>query len=41
MKKQEQDYVNVFKDLSAIGIASFGESYIGHMGQTSTMLLLR
>ena len=41
MKKQEQDYVDIFKGLTTIGIASFGESYIGHMGQTSTMLLLK
>ena len=40
MKKQEQDYVNIFKELTATGIASFGESYIGHINQTSAMLLL-
>ena len=36
-----QEYSNLFRDIEAIGFGTFGESYIGHMNQTSTMLLLK
>jgi len=40
-KKQLKDYSEIFSDVPAIGFATYGESYIGHMNQTSTMLLLK
>lgn len=38
-KKQEQAYADLFKDIPTIGFSTYGESYIGHINQTSTMLL--
>jgi len=40
-KNQLEAYSDVFSDVTAIGFATYGESYIGHMNQTSTMLLLK
>ena len=36
-----QAYFDLFRDIEAIGFGTFGESYIGHMNQTLTMLLLK
>ena len=40
-KNELQAYSEIFKDIPAIGFATYGESYIGHINQTSTMLLLK
>ena len=40
-KNQCQEYLDLFSGIEAIGFATYGESYIGHMNQTSTMLLLK
>jgi len=40
-KDQLKQYVKIFKDIPAIGFSTYGESYIGHINQTSTMLLLK
>ena len=35
------EYASLFKSIPTISFGTFGESYIGHMNQTSTMLLLK
>ncbi len=39
--RQEQDYATLFRSIPTISFGTFGESYIGHMNQTSTMLFLK
>lgn len=37
----EKKYGEIFKDIPTIGFATYGEEFIGHTNQTSTMLLFR
>ena len=40
-KNQLKEYSDIFADVPAIGFSTYGESYIGHINQTSTMLILK
>ncbi len=38
-KNQTQAYADLFKDIPTVGFTTYGESYIGHINQTSVILL--
>lgn len=40
-KDQIEAYAALFNDIPTIGFSTYGETYIGHINQTSTMLLLK
>lgn len=40
-KNQIAQYGQLFSDIPTIGFSTYGEEYIGHMNQTSTMLVFR
>jgi len=40
-KNQLKEYPELFGNVPTIGFSTYGESYIGHINQTSTMLILK
>ena len=38
---QMDDYGRIFADIPTIGFSTYGEAYLGHVNQTSTMLLFK
>lgn len=40
-KGQTEEYGNIFKDIPTIGFSTYGEEYVGHINQTSTMLVFK
>jgi len=40
-KEQCDEYGAIFKDIPTIGFSTYGEEYIGHVNQTSTMLVFK
>lgn len=40
-KGETEEYAAIFNDIPAIGFSTYGEEYIGHINQTSTMLVFK
>lgn len=40
-KGQAESYGKIFSDIPTIGFSTYGEQYIGHINQTSTMLIFK
>ncbi|MGD9202313.1 MAG: FIST N-terminal domain-containing protein [Chitinispirillia bacterium] len=40
-KNQTKQYGNIFSDFTTIGFSTYGEEYIGHINQTSTILIFK
>lgn len=40
-KGQTADYGMIFKDIPAIGFSTYGEEFVGHINQTSTILVFK
>jgi hypothetical protein len=40
-KNQTEEYGQLFSDIPTIGFSTYGEEFIGHINQTSTMLVLK
>jgi len=40
-EKRCDEYGAIFSDIPAVGFSTYGEEYLGHMNQTSTILLFR
>ncbi len=40
-KNQTNNYGKIFSDVPTIGFSTYGEEYLGHINQTSTMLVFK
>jgi hypothetical protein len=40
-KGETETYANIFSNIPTIGFSTYGEQYIGHINQTSTMLVFK
>ncbi len=40
-KGQTEEYGNIFKDTPTIGFSTYGEQFVGHINQTSTVLVFK
>jgi hypothetical protein len=40
-KNQTKEYGKIFSDIPTIGFSTYGEEYLGHINQTSTMLIFK
>lgn len=40
-KEQTEDFAKLFSDIPTVGFSTYGESYIGHINQTATMLIFK
>lgn len=40
-KNQTKEYGKIFSDIPTIGFSTYGEEYLGHINQTSTMLVFK
>jgi hypothetical protein len=40
-QNRTQEYADLFKDIPSIGFSTYGESFIGHINQTATMLAFK
>jgi hypothetical protein len=40
-KGMTDDYGKIFSDIPTIGFSTYGEEFIGHINQTSTMLVFK
>jgi hypothetical protein len=40
-KNCTEDYANIFADIPTVGFSTYGEAFLGHVNQTSTMLVFK
>ncbi|MGM5483042.1 MAG: FIST signal transduction protein [Nanobdellota archaeon] len=40
-KEQKKDYADLFKDIPTVGFSTYGEQFVGHINQTSTMVVFK
>jgi hypothetical protein len=40
-QKRTENYGELFSDIPTVGFSTYGETYIGHVNQTATMLVLK
>ena len=40
-KKQDEAYGKVFENVPTVGFSTYGEQYLGHINQTSTMIVIK